>query len=40
MVLLAMVLVGAGGWIWLNREWVKARLLADEDEPIQPVKES
>ena len=32
MVLLAMLLVGAGAWIWLNREWVRARLLADDDE--------
>lgn len=34
-VLLAMMLVGAGGWIWLNRDWVRSRLLADDDE-IQP----
>ena len=34
MVLLAMMMVGAGSWIWLNREWVRARLLAaDEDLP-------
>jgi hypothetical protein len=32
MVLLAMMLAGAGGWLWLNREWVRARLLADDDE--------
>jgi uncharacterized protein involved in exopolysaccharide biosynthesis len=38
MVLLAMLLVGAGGWIWLNREWVRARLLAD-DEPENQVQE-
>lgn len=38
-VLLFMVLVGAGGWIWLNREWVKARLLAN-DEPLNPIQES
>jgi len=38
-VLLAMMLVGAGGWIWLNREWIRARLLADEDEPLTPVQE-
>jgi uncharacterized protein involved in exopolysaccharide biosynthesis len=35
MVLLAMLLVGAGSWIWLNREWVRARLLTEDDE-IQP----
>jgi uncharacterized protein involved in exopolysaccharide biosynthesis len=35
MVLLAMMLVGAGGWIWLNREWVRARLLTEDDD-IQP----
>lgn len=32
MVLLAMLLVGAGGWVWLNRGWVRERLLADDDE--------
>ena len=31
-VLLTMVLVGAGSWLWLNREWVRTRLLADDDE--------
>lgn len=31
-VILAMLLVGAGGWIWLNREWVQARLLAEDDD--------
>jgi uncharacterized protein involved in exopolysaccharide biosynthesis len=36
MVLLAMLLLGAGGWTWLNREWVQARLMADDDE-IQPI---
>lgn len=30
-VLLVMMLVGAGGWIWLNREWVRAQLLAEDD---------
>ena len=35
LVLLAMLLVGAGSWTWLNRDWVRARLLAeDEDLPL------
>jgi uncharacterized protein involved in exopolysaccharide biosynthesis len=38
-VLLVTLLVGAGGWTWLNREWVRARLLADEDESVTPVQE-
>ena len=29
-ILLSMMVVGAGVWIWLNRIWVRARLLADE----------
>jgi uncharacterized protein involved in exopolysaccharide biosynthesis len=37
-VLLTMMLVGAGGWLWLNLEWVRARLLAD-DEIGNPVQE-
>lgn len=40
MVLLAMLLVGAGAWIWLNREWVRARLLADDDEAGPATQES
>ena len=39
MVLLAMILVGAGTWIWTNREWVKTRLLAEEDETATEGKE-
>ncbi len=35
-VLLAMMLLGTGSWLWLNREWVRARLLAD-DEELSPV---
>jgi hypothetical protein len=37
MVLLAMVLVGAGGWTWLNREWVWSRLMTEDrsESPIQ-----
>jgi len=34
MVLLAIMVVGAGGWLWLNREWVRARLLAEDDEAL------
>ena len=36
MVLFAMLLVCACVWIWLNREWVRTRLLAEEDVG-QPV---
>ncbi|WLT31335.1 hypothetical protein [Geothrix sp. PMB-07] len=38
-VILVAVLVGASGWVWLNREWVKARILAD-DESDASVRES
>ncbi|WP_243324060.1 hypothetical protein [Geothrix sp. SG200] len=38
-VILAALLVGAGGWTWLNREWVRTRLLADEDESATPIQE-
>lgn len=38
-VLLVMMLVGAGGWMWQNREWVRARLLAEEDEPQPTIRE-
>jgi len=38
-VLLVTLLVAAGGWVWLNREWVRARLLADEDESSTSVQE-
>ena len=35
LVLMAMLLVGAGSWIWLNRGWVRACLLAgEEDSPL------
>ncbi len=37
-VLITMVLAGAAGWLWLNREWVQARLLA-EGEPSDIAKE-
>jgi len=37
-VLLSMMLIGAAGWIWLNREWVRSSLLAD-GELANPVKE-
>lgn len=33
MVLLAAFLAAGVGWSWLNREWIKTRLLADDDEP-------
>lgn len=32
-VLLAALLVGLGAWAWQNREWIRERLLADDDEP-------
>ena len=35
-VLAVMFLVGGGGWTWLNREWLRARVLADEGEPVTP----
>jgi uncharacterized protein involved in exopolysaccharide biosynthesis len=38
-VLAVTLLVAAGGWVWLNREWVKARLLADDEEPDPLFKE-
>jgi uncharacterized protein involved in exopolysaccharide biosynthesis len=31
-VLLVALLTGVGNWSWLNREWVKDQLLADEEE--------
>ena len=31
-VLLAMILAGVGRWIWLNRDWARARLLTEDDE--------
>jgi uncharacterized protein involved in exopolysaccharide biosynthesis len=36
MVLLAMLLVGSGGWVWLNRAWVRARVM-EEDAPVHPA---
>ena len=40
-VLLAMMIISAGSWIWLNREWVRARLLVgDEDLPTVPKEQS
>lgn len=38
-VLLFMTLVGTGGWIWLNRVWVRARLLAIDEEALSSSKE-
>lgn len=38
-VLAVMILVGSGVWTWLNREWIRVRLLADEDESSTPVQE-
>ena len=31
-VLLVTLLAGLGSWAWLNREWIRERLLADDDE--------
>ena len=31
MVLMAMMLAGAASWIWLSREWVRGRLLAEDE---------
>jgi uncharacterized protein involved in exopolysaccharide biosynthesis len=33
-VLLTTLLVGLGVWAWQNRDWIRERLLADDDEPI------
>ena len=38
-VLLATLLVAAGGWTWLNREWVRSKLLADEEESLTTIQE-
>ena len=38
-VLLITLLTGLGTWAWLNREWIRARLLADEEESLNPIKE-
>jgi uncharacterized protein involved in exopolysaccharide biosynthesis len=39
LILLVTMLVGGGGWVWLNREWVQTKLLSGEIEPVNPVKE-
>lgn len=39
-VLLVTMLAGLGSWAWLNREWIKARLIADEPVDAQPSKEN
>jgi uncharacterized protein involved in exopolysaccharide biosynthesis len=39
-VLLAMVLAGAGTWIWLNREWIRAKFLAEDHEVPPTLKEN
>jgi hypothetical protein len=28
-----------GTWAWQNRDWIRERLLADEEEPSTPTKE-
>ena len=38
-VLLATLLTGAGGWLWLNRKCVRDRLLAEDEEPSTAAKE-
>ena len=41
LVLLAMVVVGLGSWLWLNRDWVRTRLLVgDEDLPLSAKEQS
>jgi uncharacterized protein involved in exopolysaccharide biosynthesis len=37
-VLVVMLLAGVGSWLWLNREWVRSKLLTD-DEPLTSVQE-
>jgi len=39
MVLMAGILVGAGGWVWGNREWVRAKLF-EEEGPGSPASET
>ena len=39
-VILYTFLVAAGSWVWLNREWVMARLRDDDEEADQTMKES
>ena len=39
LVFLVIFLAGLGSWVWFNREWVKVRLLANEDEPAVPIQE-
>jgi LPS O-antigen subunit length determinant protein (WzzB/FepE family) len=31
-VIFSSLLVGMGSWIWLNREWIRERLVADDNE--------
>ena len=38
-VLVTMMLMGAGSWAWLNRDWVRALLMAGEEEVSPSVKE-
>ncbi len=38
-VLLVVLLSGLGAWGWENREWIRERLLADDEEPMNPIKE-
>jgi hypothetical protein len=38
-VLLVTLLTGMGTWAWQNRDWIRERLLADEEEPSTPTKE-
>ena len=38
-VILVALLMGIGSWSWMNREWIRERLLADEDEAGPSVQE-
>lgn len=38
LVVLVTLVVALASWVWLNRDWVRARML-DEDEPESPAKE-
>lgn len=38
-VILVALLVGAGNWVWLNREWVRVRLLTGDDAPLTSIPE-
>jgi uncharacterized protein involved in exopolysaccharide biosynthesis len=38
-ILAVAIFVAAGSWVWLNRGWVRAKLLAEDEEPDPSIKE-